>query len=68
MSDQSGEEIREDRSVGDEDDDGYFPIRIPVGVKEVGEMRYLIEGGDWPIGAATTEPKCNFEDNPGLLA
>lgn len=76
MSDQSEDEAMEDASIGDEqegsvgddEDDKYYPKRILAEVKEAGEMKYLIEWEDWPLGAATAEPKCNFEDNPGLRA
>lgn len=61
MSDQSGPEIIDD------DDGWYVPSRILNEIKE-GEMtEYLIEWEDWPLGAATIEPKESFSKNPALF-
>lgn len=68
MSDQSEDETTGDASDGEDEDGYYYPLRILAEVKDLGEMKYLVEWEDWPLGAATLEPKSGFRDNKALLA
>ena len=47
--------------------DEYYPSRILAEVKRDGKPMYLIEWEDWPLGAATEEPRSNFAGNTGLI-